>query len=204
MKTTGSYGALEDRIRRLELSTTHSEQVIVVSAVTLEEGEAVVTPTPTPSLQDHTHVRHEVPTGSGTSWALLVSPVSGSDEVYVNGLQLRRVASSPGLGEYSISGAAITTGFALGGSDAIWAHYEVSTGSVHAHLLHQGLTALGGPDYLLPSTPLSGSEEIYVNGVQLRPVVSGPLPGEYAITGSAVTLGWTLDVGDRVWAHYLI
>lgn len=52
-----------------------------------------------------TFVDNEVVSGSGTSWTLSGTPISGSQHIYANGQRL-----TPGAGnDYTISGAVITT-----------------------------------------------------------------------------------------------
>lgn len=62
-------------------------------------------------------VENEVPSGSGTSFTLANTPVSGSVKLYRNGLR----QSTPG--DYSITGASITLTSTIG-SDTLLADYR--------------------------------------------------------------------------------
>lgn len=63
------------------------------------------------------------PETTGTTFTLLNVPVANTDAVYVNGARLRRVGAAPLMGEYTIAGNTITTGFALVVGDRIWVDY---------------------------------------------------------------------------------
>lgn len=75
----------------------------------------------------HTHVHFEVPSGavngSNVTFTLASTPVSGSVQVFVGGVQ-QRPQSSPGLGECSVSGTTLTMGWAPPTGARLWVHYE--------------------------------------------------------------------------------
>jgi hypothetical protein len=64
---------------------------------------------------------NEVPTGTGTTFTLAHTPVSGSVDFKVNGLTLK---SGSGAGTYSRSGAVITTATTYDIDAEVLANYE--------------------------------------------------------------------------------
>ena len=199
MRRVHSAGPVEARLRRLEHAINFAEWVLAVSAVTGDEGSGAGGGT-------HRHTFHEVPAGPrpGTAFTLASSPDSASEEVVLNGLTLRRVFASPGLGEYAITGNALTTGDSVGTGDRLWCHYTTALASSHTHVMHEVPSGtIPGTTFTLAATPLAGSERVLLNGLARRRVASGPSLGEYSITGATLTIGQTIQTGDRLWAHYL-
>lgn len=151
---------------------------------------------------DHTHVGPEVLSGTGTSFILAATPVSGSDEVYLDGKAQLRVGSAPGEGEYSISGATITTGTSVTTDSALWAYYRTSAAASHTHHGPETPTSLGLNQWQLSTTPTTGSVRLVVDGQEQLPVGSAPGQGEYTISGDTMTLGWDIGSG-AIWAYFL-
>lgn len=194
---TGNARSLEDRLRDLERATAFREVVLIGTAVNGDDagGGAVG------GGADHTHVDREVLAGTGTSFTLGGTPVAGSEQLFLDGKLQLRVGSSPGEGEYTISGAAITTGTSVTGASTLWAYYRTAVASSHTHAGPEVPSSLGANQWQLGTTPTSGSEQVFVDGqLQLR-VTAGPGQGEYTISGAVVTLGWDIGTGS-IWAYY--
>ena len=71
----------------------------------------------------HTHIYNEELTGTGTAFTLANVPVAGSEILWFNTLRQRRVVAGPGINEYTISGADVTTGLTKVASDGLVADY---------------------------------------------------------------------------------
>ena len=56
--------------------------------------------------------------------ALASTPVTNSVHLFWRGTRCRKVASAPGLNEYTISGAVITAGFIIQATDHLYADYR--------------------------------------------------------------------------------
>ncbi len=153
------------------------------------------------SPTEHTHVYQEALSGSGTSFMLASTPMTGSDRLWMNGLRLQRVGSAPALNEYMISGAAITLGTVKDSADHLVADYETDTDTAHTHTYHEALVG-AGTGFTLGATPVAGSERVYWNGIRLRRVVSSPSLNEYTISGTTITLGFFKDSADSLVAAY--
>lgn len=70
----------------------------------------------------------EEPSGTKNSvnvtFTLSATPIEDSEIGFMNNLSLDKVASAPGVNEYSISGATITLGQAPSSSDELWFRYD--------------------------------------------------------------------------------
>jgi len=137
----------------------------------------------------------------GNTYKFASVPVAGTDQVFLDGAQLRRVVAAPGIGEYLIVGDTITLGFALPGGSQLWGHYAVPV-SAPAFTFYETPAFLGGVSYQLVAAPINNSSQVFVDGVELRRVVAGAAAGEYTIAGAIITLGFVLPAGSQIWAHY--
>jgi len=150
----------------------------------------------------HLHVDHEEISGTGTAFTLANAPTADSEHLYMNTLRLRQVAATPGLNEYTISGASITLGFSKGAGDYFVADYDYAYSSdQHSHISNYALTGTG-TSFNLPETPTTGSEKLYFNLLRLRRVTSSPGINEYMISGVAITLGFSKGASDMFIADY--
>ena len=153
------------------------------------------------AASNHAHAS-EVFLGAGSSALLLVgSPMVGTTEAVLNGLQQRRVLVAPGVGEFAVSGAAVTLGSTRLAGDWVLVRYETAVPSVHDHVISEAPTG-SGATWTLAQTPAVGTERVIVNGLEYRRVTAGPGVGEYSISGAVVTLGLPLTGADRIWADY--
>lgn len=157
---------------------------------------------------DHDHIIHEElgAAQAGASWQFSQAHVSGTERVFMNLLPLRRVASSPGLNEYTIDVPTytITLWASKGTGDFLEVDFAISTGASHSHFMHETLGAgLSGAVWNLASTPTSGTERLFLNNFPLRRVASGPSWNEYTITGAQITLWTAKGAADHLEADYL-
>lgn len=58
--------------------------------------------------------------------------------------------------------------------------------------------------FSITQTPVTGSMELSHNGRILRVVASGPVAGQFSISGTAITLGLAPSSGDEVIAKYQV
>ena len=154
------------------------------------------------SPQTHSHVDHEVPAGSGSSFTLAGTPMLNTVDLVRNGLRMRQVVTPTGANEYSISGSAITLGVVMAGGEQLWAHYDVAAGSTHAHVDKEVPTG-SGTTRTLAAIPLAVSEVVIVNGFEYRRVAGVPVGNEYSISGATLTFAYSVD-GMQVWVDYRI
>lgn len=146
----------------------------------------------------------EILTGAGTAFTLSRTPVTGSEVLTYNTLRLRRVASSPSVNEYTISGASVTLGFTKGAGDSLLADYDVTqVPAEHVHVYSEELTGTG-TSFSLASTPAAGSEVLWFNTVRQRRVAASPSVNEYTISGAAITLGMSKEASDALVADYVV
>lgn len=158
-----------------------------------------------PGEQTHLHVFHEALTGTGTGpFTLANTPITGSERLHFNTLRLVRVAASPGLNEYTISGASITLGFSKQASDVFLADYDRTGTDTHGHIWAEPVTGTGTGPFPLGNTPVAGSEVLSFNTIRLVRVVSSPGVNEYTISGKDVTLGFSKQASDVFLADYLV
>lgn len=147
-------------------------------------------------------VYNEVPTGAkpGTAFTLSQTPIAGTARPYLNGTRMRQVGGSPGKGEYTLSGAVITTGATVQTTDQLWVDYEVTViGTRIFNEVPSG--AVPGTAFVLAFTPTDNTVvQPYVNGARLRQVGSSPGKGEYTVSGATITTGFT--VTGSIWVDY--
>lgn len=118
-------------------------------------------------------------------------PSPRTERVFVNGLNLWRVASAPGLNEYTIADDLVVLGAALP-LDAVVLADGFIAGTALAPQLHQPLVQLDDTHVQLAATPLADSEALYVGGIRLRRVPAFIFGiNEYTLAGDIATLGWT-------------
>jgi len=140
--------------------------------------------------------------GVGTVFTAASTITAGTEVVTLNTLRLVRVASGPGLNEYTISGSTITLGVATVAGDVLLIDYDTTVAAVaHTHTYHEALTGTGTA-FSLAATPIVGSDALWFNTLRLVRVAAGPGLGEYTITGAAITLGFTKGASDVLVADY--
>lgn len=143
--------------------------------------------------------RKEEFTTPGSTLTLTSTPFTDSEVVVIGTVEQRRVASSPGLNEYTLSGGTITLGSTLVSGEVAWVTYW--TASPSATPRHDDFS---GPASSLPLTasPVMDSEIIVISTRHQRRVVSSPGLNEYTLSGSMATLGSPLVAGEVAWVDY--
>jgi len=113
-RVASSPGATEYTIASDTITTGHSLSAgETLEAIYMTSGSALVFDDLTPNL-----------TETGTAWALSSTPASASQlALFLNGQRLRKVASSPGATEFTISGTTIATGHSLTAGETLEALY---------------------------------------------------------------------------------
>ena len=152
----------------------------------------------------------EVPTGtkngSNVTFTLAYTPTT-ADEVglYLMGVRLERVASSPTNFQFTLSGATITMALAPGSGDAFFADYlrAVSATTVIGEV-PSGTKDGANTTFTLAATPLSADEVgLYWTGTRLAKVAATPTAVEFTISGTTITMGLAPASGDSLFADYL-
>jgi hypothetical protein len=140
----------------------------------------------TPALQPSTFatlVVRETPTGavdgSNATFTLAGTPITGSEEVFLNGL-LQTVTN-----DYTISGATITFVIAPLSGDTLRVCYLTSATLAASNFIVRE-TPTGAVDgsnatFTLAHTPVAGTEEVFLNGL-LQTVTN-----DYTISGATIT-----------------
>ena len=139
--------------------------------------------------------------GSGTGFTIANAPIN-SDLFFLVflGHFCTRVASSPGVGEYTLSGTTLTLGFTKDTGDELYCWSE--TLATRALLVGTVSGAKNGSNknFTLSESIPSGTEPILVhNGMPLNPTGTGT--NHYARTGGGFTLDAAHpapDVGDQL------
>lgn len=126
-----------------------------------------------------TFINNEVVSGSGTTFTLANTPITGTQEIYAYGQRL-----TPGAGnDYTIIGKIISiingNNYALG---SVLADYELTSGS--NTFVNDEIVSGSGTSFILAQTPLVGSEHIYANGQRLTPGAGN----DYTISGKNITI----------------
>lgn len=157
---------------------------------------------------DHDHVYHEeLGAGqAGATWQFSQQHESGSERVRLNNLPLRRVASSPGVNEYTIDVPTytITLWASKGVSDFLEVDYDIAAPRDHTHVYHEELGAgQSGQVWTLDSVPDAGTESLRLNNYPLRRVASGADVNEYTIVDDEVTLWASKSASDFLEADYV-
>lgn len=139
-----------------------------------------------------------------TSFTLAEAPVSGGWVWIIHcNLLLARVASAPGVGQYTIAGTAVTCGTAPDATDGLFAFIQITA-------LTTGLTrvALTGAKntvnlvFTLPlAVPSNSHAVIILNGLFLEEVASAPDLTQFTITGQTITLGSAPGPRDELIAY---
>ena len=141
---------------------------------------------------------------TGTSWTLSQDPVNASQvSLFLNGAYLRQVTSGPNANQYTISGRNITTGRTLTAGETLDAVYRISViiGSFWDDLTPT-LTETG-TSFTLAKTPVAAAQTaLFLNGMKLRRVTSGPSATEYTVSGTSVVTGRSLLAGEFLEAIY--
>lgn len=118
-----------------------------------------------------TFYSNEVVSGSGTSFALLRVPATGSEHLYGNGVRL-----TPGV-DYTIVGTAITIISGTFSAGTVLADYnQGATGYIDNEVVDGS-----GTVFVLLGNP-TNSAQIYGNGIRLTPGV------DYTIAGRVITI----------------
>jgi len=143
-------------------------------------------------------------TETGTSWTLSQTPVDATQiSLFLNGANLRQVTSGPTSNQYTISGVNITTGRSLTAGETLDAIYRLSVtvGSFWDDLTPT-LTETG-TSFTLTKTPVAPNQTaLFLNGMKLRRVTSGPSSSEYTVSGTSVVTGRSLTTGEFLEAIY--
>jgi hypothetical protein len=124
-------------------------------------------------------------TETGTSWTLAKTPTADGDvSLFLNGMKLRQVASSPAILEYTISGNSITTGRSLVAGEALEAYYRSTvTGGLPKFDDLTPLLTETGTAWTLTETPASDEDvALFLNGQRLTRVAAAPGNTEFEWT----------------------
>lgn len=117
------------RLVRVGSSPGLNEYTISGDTITLgfskATGDVLIADYRVSTPTNHVHVQQETISGTGTSVSLSQTPIADSEVLFMNLIRLLRVASSPGLNEYTISGAAITLGMSKAAGDSLIADYLI-------------------------------------------------------------------------------
>jgi len=194
----GTDGDL-DRIK----DVPYAWPVANASGVLTNNGSGTLSWTPAPgaSAADHIDIASdELNGGEPTSiFSLSNIPIYGTDILCANGARLRRVGSSPGLNEYTITGSEVTLGFTKAASDFLVADYRVQPNT--RRIVNEQLVGTG-TSFALSSTPDVGTEVLTRNTIRLRRVGASPGTNEYTISGASITLGIAVVAGEYLVADY--
>jgi hypothetical protein len=152
----------------------------------------------------HAHVYGEEPTGENNSYTLQHEPVVNSERVFLNTFSLRRVGSSPQVGECAIAGGVITLWDDLVAGDKLVVDYLTRDLPIvaHEHVLHEVISGSGNL-FSLVDVPIAGTERIYHNLLRLKRVDDNPQLGEYIIEGKIFFVGLAKDSGDALTVDYV-
>ena len=200
------------RVGQIELTLIPMVSSAIASLPSDITGVLVITSGIAPSTgANHVHIWHEIPAGlrPGSTFTLIQAPRPGSEQGYLNGVELTRVSSSPSTGEYNIIGNVITTGQVVATTDVLEFHYEVSlsvaptTGVAHAHVVQEPLAG-SGTSFTLSSVPLAATDALTYNGVRLKRVIASPGLLEYSISAANIMLGFSKQADDTLIADYEI
>lgn len=125
---------------------------------------------------------------TGTSFTLAATPLSADHVMVVFlGHILRRVALSPQVGEYTLSGTALTLGMSKGASDELYLWYMTSGTQMLIPATISGLKNGSNKVFTISNSIPAGTEPILIhNALILNPTGTGV--NHYARSGATFTL----------------
>jgi hypothetical protein len=146
--------------------------------------------------QNSIEVNGETPTGVldgiNRKFTLKQSPITGSDEIYLNGLRQTRNL------DYTITGQDIEFKWAPYENSNILCNYQVLNGlrieGESAVLVNDGIFT----KYSLQYTPVAGSERVYINGLRAKEGIGY----DYILIDNVIQINYPLDENSRVLCDY--
>jgi hypothetical protein len=129
-----------------------------------------------------------------TSVTLTQPFLATTTKAWLNGVKLRRVASSPGPGEYveNTGTNSLDLGFTLFTTNVLVVDYKVTGAPSGTDFDEEPAHAAPTTTVTLSLTPTL--VRVYVDGLRLRQVAPGSeLANEFSITGAVLTFGFTLQ-----------
>jgi hypothetical protein len=138
--------------------------------------------------------------GAGTSHSLSQTPASATQvAVWLNGQRLKRVSLAPTNLQFTVSGTTVTTGYTLTSGDTLIASYPIATSGT---LIPEEVLGTGTV-HVLANTPTAASAVVvFLNGMRLKRVSSGPTSLQFSVSGATVTTGYSVTSGDTLVAMY--
>jgi hypothetical protein len=137
---------------------------------------------------------------TGTSHTLSQTPASATQvALWLNGQRLKRVTSGPTALQFSVSGTTVTTGYSVTSGDTLVAAYPVAATGILVPEEELGT----GTVHALAHTPSAASAvALFLNGMRLKRVSSGPTALQFSVSGGTITTGHTVTSGDTLVAMY--
>lgn len=148
---------------------------------------------------------NETPNGIITSFTLAEDTVEAELVIGVyEGFILRKVASSPGVGEYTKSGTAVTMGFAPATGSSFYFFIQTATTKGLGLYEVQGTKNGSNTAFTLPVAVPAGSDVILLHTNRVaEQVASSPGLGQFTRSGTAITWNSTFppQAGDVLRAY---
>ncbi len=144
--------------------------------------------------------------GANLTFTLATTPTTADDvALYLMGVRLERVASSPTNFQFTLSGATITMALAPGAGDAFFADYlKAASSTTVIGEVPSGTKDGVNKTFTLAAAPLTDNEVgVYLTGTRLAKVAATPTAVEFTISGTTITTGLAPASGDSLFADYL-
>lgn len=141
--------------------------------------------------------------GTNVTFTISQAPTGAVIMIIRSGVALEKVASAPGLMQFSISGTTITLGNAPLAGEDLWTFMQIGgSGFVIENLTG---TKDGSNKAFTISSQVTGNTAVAIHaGVGLRRVPGTPTTQQCAISGMDVTVGTAPKSGDALWIFQAI